>query len=82
MFSAGLKLMVVGMLMVLLFLLLMMVFIKLIEILNRKHTTIEAHRRRKVPLKKEVAQEATVPAAVFAAAIASYEAERRQLIIT
>ena len=34
MFSAGLKLMVVGMLMVLLFLLLMMLFIMLIEFLN------------------------------------------------
>jgi len=38
MFSAGLKLMVVGMLMVLLFLLLMMLFIMLIEFLNRSHT--------------------------------------------
>ena len=82
MFSAGLKLMVVGMLMVLLFLLLMIVFIKLIEILNRTHTTIEAKRLRQVPLKNEVAQETMVPPAVFAAAIASYEAERRQLIIT
>jgi hypothetical protein len=35
-----------------------------------------------VPLKNEVAQETMVPPAVFAAAIASYEAERRQLIIT
>ena len=82
MFSAGLKLMVVGMLMVLLFLLLMIVFIKLIEILNRTHTAIEAQRRQQVPMKNEAAQETTVPPAVFAAAIASYEAERRQLIIT
>ena len=77
MFSAGLKLMVVGMLMVLLFLLLMIVFIKLIEILNRTHTTIEAQQWQQVPMKNEVAQETTVPTAVFAAAIASYEAERR-----
>ena len=44
MFSAGLKLMVVGMLMVLLFLLLMMLFIMLIEFLNRSHTKMEAQR--------------------------------------
>ena len=82
MFSAGLKLMVVGMLMVLLFLLLMIVFIKLIEILNRTHTVIEAQRRLQVPMKNDLARENTVPPAVFAAAIASYEDERRQLIIT
>ena len=82
MFSAGLKLMVVGMLMVLLFLLLMIVFIKLIEILNRTHTAIEAQQRQQVPMKNDVSQEITVPPAVFAAAIASYEAERRQLITT
>ena len=44
MFSAGLKLMVVGMLMVLLFLLLIMLFIMLIEFLNRSHTKMEAQR--------------------------------------
>ena len=82
MFSTGFKLMVVGMLMVLLFLLLMIVFIKLIEILNRTHTAIEAQRRQQVPMKNQMAQETSVPPAVFAAAIASYEAERRQLIIT
>ena len=82
MFSAGLKLMVVGMLMVLLFLLLMIVFIKLIEFLNRTHTAIEAQRRQQVPMKNMVSQETKVPPTVFAAAIASYEAERRQLIIT
>ena len=38
MFSTGLKLMVVGMLTVFLFLLLMIAFIKLIEILNRSRT--------------------------------------------
>ena len=70
------------MLMVLLFLLLMIVFIKLIEILNRTHTTIEAQQWQQVPMKNELAQETTVPLAVFASAIASYEAERRQLIIT
>ena len=68
--------------MVLLFLLLMIVFIKLIEILNRTHTAIEAQRRQQVPMKNQMAQETSVPPAVFAAAIASYEAERRQLIIT
>ena len=40
MFSTGLKLMVVGMLTVFLFLLLMIAFIKLIEILNRLHTQL------------------------------------------
>jgi len=68
--------------MVLVFLLLMIVFIKLIEMLNRTHTMIEAQQREQVPMKNEVAQETKVPPAVFAAAIASYEAERRQLIIT
>ena len=70
------------MLMVLLFLLLMIVFIKLIEILNRTHTAIEAQRRQQVPMKNDVSQKTTIPPEVFAAAIASYEAERRQLIIT
>ena len=46
MFSTGLKLMVVGMLTVFLFLLLMIAFIKLIEILNRSHTQQEAERQQ------------------------------------
>ena len=46
MFSTGLKLMVVGMLTVFLFLLLMIAFIKLIEILNRSHTQQEVERQQ------------------------------------
>ena len=78
MFSTGLKLMVVGMLTVFLFLLLMIAFIKLIEILNRSHTQQEAERQRR-PSKKPTPQ---VPTVVLAAAIAEYEAERQQLINT
>ncbi len=78
MFSTGLKLMVVGMLTVFLFLLLMIAFIKLIEILNRSHTQQEAERQRR-PSKKPTPQE---PQVVLAAAIAAYEAERQQLINT
>ena len=84
MFSAGLKLMVVGMLMVLLFLLLMMLFIMLIEFLNRSHTKMEAQRiqqERKVQ-KQNAFQEPVVPAAVLAAAVSAYEAERQKLFIT
>ena len=84
MFSAGLKLMVVGMLMVLLFLLLMMLFIMLIEFLNRSHTKMEAQRiqqERKVQ-KQNALQEPLVPAAVLAAAVSAYEAERQKFFIT
>ena len=81
MFSTGLKLMVVGMLTVFLFLLLMIAFIKLIEILNRSHTQQEAERQRR-PSKKPTLQEPQVPTVVLAAAIAEYEAERQQLINT
>ena len=84
MFSAGLKLMVVGMLMVLLFLLLMMLFIMLIEFLNRSHTKMEAQRiqqERKVQ-KQNAFQETGVPVAVLEAAVSSYEAERQKLFIT
>ena len=81
MFSTGLKLMVVGMLTVFLFLLLMIAFIKLIEILNRSHTQQEAERQRRL-LKKPAPQEPQVPTVVMAAAITAYEAERQQLINT
>ena len=81
MFSTGLKLMIVGMLTVFLFLLLMIAFIKLIEILNRSHTQQEAERQRR-PTKKPTPQEPHVPTVVLAAAIAAYEAERQQLINT
>ena len=84
MFSAGLKLMVVGMLMVLLFLLLMMLFIMLIEFLNRSHTKIEAQRtqQERKAHKQNAFQEPTIPAAVLAAAVSAYEAERQKLFIT
>ena len=84
MFSAGIKLMVVGMLMVLLFLLLMMLFIMLIEFLNRSHTKMEAQRiqlERKAQ-KQNAFQEPEIPAAVLAAAVLAYEAERQKLFIT
>ena len=81
MFSTGLKLMVVGMLTVFLFLLLMIAFIKLIEILNQSHTQQEAERQRRLS-KKPTPQEPKVPTVVLAAAIAAYEAERQQLINT
>ena len=84
MFSAGLKLMVVGMLMVLLFLLLMMLFIMLIEFLNRSHTKMEAQRiqQERKTQKQNAFQEPVVPAAVLAAAVSAYEAERQKLFIT
>ena len=84
MFSAGLKLMVVGMLMVLLFLLLMMLFIMLIEFLNRSHTKMEAQRiqQERKTQKQNDFQEPVVPAAVLAAAVSAYEAERQKLFIT
>ena len=72
------------MLMVLLFLLLMMLFIMLIEFLNRSHTKMEAQRtqqERKVQ-KQNAFQEPTIPAAVLAAAVSAYEAERQKLFIT
>ena len=84
MFSAGLKLMVVGMLMVLLFLMLMMLFIMLIEYLNRSYTKMEAQRiqqERKVQ-KQNAFQEPLAPAAVLTAAVSAYEAERQKLFIT
>tara|TARA_X000001036_G_scaffold176354_1_gene166934 strand:+ start:242 stop:559 length:318 start_codon:yes stop_codon:yes gene_type:complete len=84
MFSTGLKLMVVGMLMVLLFLLLMMLFIMLIEFLNRSHTKMEAQRtqQERKAQKQNAFQEPTIPAAVLAAAVSAYEAERQKLFIT
>ena len=84
MFSAGIKLMVVGMLMVLLFLLLMMLFIMLIEFLYRSHTKMEAQRiqQERKAQKQNAFQEPTIPAAVLAAAVSSYEAERQKLFIT
>ena len=84
MFSAGLKLMVVGMLMVLLFLLFMMLFIMLIEFLNRSHTKMEAQRiqQERKAQKQNAFQEPTIPAAVLAAAVSAYEAERQKLFIT
>ena len=84
MFSAGLKLMAIGMLMVLLFLLLMMLFIMLIEFLNRSHTKMEAQRiQQEMKAQKQNAfQEPTIPAAILAAAVSAYEAERQKLFIT
>ena len=84
MFSAGLKLMVVGMLMVLLFLLFMMLFIMLIEFLNRSHTKMEAQRiqQERKTQKQNAFQEPTIPAAVLAAAVSAYEAECQKLFIT
>ena len=84
MFSAGLKLMVVGMLMVLLFLLFMMLFIMLIEFLNRSHTKMEAQRfqQERKAQRQNAFQEPTIPAVVLAAAVSAYEAERQKLFIT
>ena len=84
MFSAGLKLMVVGMLMVLLFLLLMMLFIMLIDFLNRSHTKMEAQRiqQERKTQKQNAFQEPVLPAVVLAAAVSAYEAERQKLFFT
>ena len=84
MFSAGLKLMVVGMLMVLLFLLLMMLFIMLIEFLNRSYTKMEAQRiqQERKAQKQNAFQEPMVPEVVLAAAVSTFEAERQKLFIT
>ena len=84
MFSTGLKLMVVGMLMVLLFLLLMMLFIMLIEFLNRSHTKMEAQRiqQERKAQNQNAFQQPMIPAAVLAAAVSAYEAERQKLFIT
>ena len=72
------------MLMVLLFLLLMMLFIMLIEFLNRSHTKMEAQRTQQESKgqKQNAFQEPTIPAAVLAAAVSAYEAERQKLFIT
>ena len=83
MFSAGLKLMVVGMLMVLIFLLLMMLFIMLIEFLNRSHTQTEVLRiQQERKAQKQNAFQPMIPAAVLAAAVSAYEAECQKLFIT
>ena len=83
MFIAGLKLLLVGMLMVLFFLLLMVFLIKVIEILNRSHANIEEQqikKQRQVPLKLDTTG-ATFPAAVLAAAVYAFEEDRRQNFI-
>ena len=84
MVNVCLELMLVGMLMVLLFLLLMMLFIMLIEFLNRSHTQTEALRiqQERKAQKQNAFQEPTIPAAVLAAAVSAYEAERQKLFIT
>ena len=84
MFSAGLKLMVVGMLMVLLFLLLMMLFIMLIEFLYRSHTKMEAQRiqQERKAQKQNAFQKPAIPAAILAATVSAYEAERQKFFIT
>ena len=79
MLITGLKMMLVGMLMVLLFLLLLVLLIKLIEILSRSHTFDEEqqlNQRRQSTLKQE-STEASFPIVVLAAALAVDEADRR-----
>ena len=81
MFGAGIKLMVVGMLVVVLFLLMMVFFIQLIEIFTRSHTRIEFQKKQIVPLIKKAADEIPIPEVVLAAAIDAYESERRLMNI-
>ena len=81
MFSTGLKLMVEGMLTVFLFLLLMIAFIKLIEILNRSHTQQEAERQLRNS-KKPTHHDQHVTNVVLSTSIDADEAERQQLINT
>lgn len=77
--------MIVGMLMVLLFLLLMIYCIQLIEALTRGHTRLEEETIRKQQMKKpdktEPGEEPMIPAAVLAAAVAAYEADRNRVAI-
>jgi len=62
----------------------MMLFIMLIEFLNRSHTKMEAQRtqQERKAQKQNAFQEPTIPAAVLAAAVSAYEAERQKLFIT
>ena len=81
MFGAGIKLMLVGMLVVVVFLLMMIFFIQLIEIFTRSHTRIEFQKKQKVPLNKKAVDETCLPVVVFSAAIDAYESERRLMKI-
>jgi len=56
----------------------------LIEFLNRSHTKMEAQRiqQERKAQKQNAFQEPTIPAAVLAAAVSAYEAERQKLFIT
>lgn len=77
--------MIVGMLMVLVFLMLMIFCIQVIEALTRGHTRLEEETIRKQqmkePEKTEPGGEPTIPAAVLAAAVAAFEADRGRAAI-
>ena len=84
MFSVGLKLMFMGMLMVTLYLFLMVFFIRLIEIILRSHTQTEKIRQnfQQKSLSNRESGPELVPVAVLTAAVENYEADQRQLYNT
>ena len=72
--------MLIGMLMVLFFLMMMIFFVKLIEIFNRSHTLAEEekYRTHQKNLSNQQEHKNSLPAAIFAMAIAAYEEDRKQ----
>ena len=82
----GLKLMGVGMTTVMLFLLLMIACIGLVTRLTRKQAQLEetelANQQAMAKSAPPPAKQAAVPVEVFAAAIAAYEEERKQVAVS
>ena len=82
MLGTGLKLMVMGMLMVVLYLLLMILFIKLIENLLRSHNQSEESKLQQSYASNREPDPSAVPVEVLTAAAVAYEADRRKLYTT
>ena len=76
----GLKLMIMGMTTVILFLVVMMYCIQATARLNKHHTALEQQLQKQGKRQDKVSSTTTVgvPIAVFAAAVAAYEAEGSQ----
>ena len=82
MLGTGLKLMVMGMLMVVLYLLLMILSIRLIENLLRSHNQSEESKLQQSYASNRKPDPSAVPVEVLTAAAAAYEADRRKLYTT
>ena len=74
--------MIMGMLMVLLYLLLMIIFIKLIEILLRSHNHSEESKLQQSYPSNREPDHPDVPVDVLTAAAVAYEADRRKFYTT